>query len=154
MSGIVVKKPKNAGVVRQVAQGSFAYQKRDLTPDAERCHVSYYEIPPGKSNYPFHCHLNVEESFYILRGRGALKTIEGEIPVEAGDFVFFPAGEQGAHRLTNTSNSQPLAYLDFDTVCAYDVCLYPDSEKVAVLGKGIRQIYRLNSQVDYYDGEV
>lgn len=153
MGDIIITKTQNINNLRQVAHQNFAYGKYDLTADAQRCHVSYYEIPPGKSNYPFHYHMDSEESFYILSGKGTLKTIDGETSVEAGDFIFFPAGEKGAHRLINVSDST-LSYLDFDTACALDVCIYPDSQKIAIRGKGIRQVHRQDSQVDYFDGEM
>ncbi len=115
--------------------------------------VAFYELPPGKSNYPYHYHLTSEETFYIISGTGILKTLEGEKEVRAGDLLFFPAGEQGAHKLTNASDSDPLVYIDFDTIADPNVCVYPDSNKVGVYGKDLRKIYRLEDNVDYYDRE-
>ena len=34
--------------------------------------VRVYELPPGKSAYPYHYHLKNEETFFILRGEGLL----------------------------------------------------------------------------------
>ncbi|MBR6406357.1 MAG: cupin domain-containing protein [Lachnospiraceae bacterium] len=121
--------------------------------NAKYSSVAFYELPPGKSNYPYHYHLTSEETFYIISGTGILKTLEGEKEVRAGDLLFFPAGEQGAHKLTNTSDSDPLVYIDFDTIADPNVCVYPDSNKVGVYGKDLRKIYRLEDNVDYYDRE-
>ena len=115
--------------------------------------VRVYELPPGKSAYPYHYHLKNEETFFILRGEGLLRTPEGERAVKAGDLLFFPAGEDGAHKLTNTSETEMLVYLDFDIVHDLDVTMYPDSGKIGIWGMDTNKIYRLGDDVDYYEGE-
>ena len=115
--------------------------------------VRVYELPPGKSAYPYHYHLKNEETFFILRGEGLLRTPEGERTVKAGDLLFFPAGETGAHKLTNTSDTEMLVYIDFDIVHDLDVAVYPDSGKLGIWGKDTNRIYRLDDDVDYYEGE-
>jgi len=94
-----------------------------------------------------------EEVFYILSGKGLLKTPDGEKTVTAGDYIFFPANENGAHKLTNISDTETLVYLDFDTYNDIDVAFYPDSGKVGIWGKNINQLYKIKDQVGYYDGE-
>lgn len=133
----------------------FAYAKRDLLPRDWRsgCRVSMMEIPPGKSAYPYHYHAEVEECFYILSGEGTLRTPDGERRVAAGDFCYFPNGASGAHRLTNVSVTEPLRYIDFDTARPVDVAFYPDSGKIGVYGKALRQIHRISEGTGYYDGE-
>lgn len=115
--------------------------------------VSIYEIPPLKSAYPYHYHLKNEETFYIISGEGLLKTSEGETRVSAGDFLFFPADSSGAHKLTNTSATEKLVYIDFDIVHDIDVAVYPDSGKIGVWGKDTNRVYDLDSDVDYYKSE-
>ena len=115
--------------------------------------VRVYELPPGKSAYPYHYHLKNEETFFILRGEGLLRTSEGVRTVKAGDLLFFPAGETGAHKLTNTSDTEMLVYIDFDIVHDLDVAVYPDSGKLGIWGKDTNRIYRLDDDVDYYEGE-
>ena len=115
--------------------------------------VRIYEIPPGKSAYPYHYHLKNEETFFVLKGAGLLRTRKGEREVKPGDLLFFPAGEDGAHKLTNTSDSEPLVYLDFDIVHDLDVTMYPDSGKLGIWGMDTNKIYRIDDDVDYYDGE-
>jgi len=135
------------------AHPNFEFIRRDLLPRGmARCVVALYEIPPGKAAYPYHYHAQNEECFYILSGAGTLRTPEGERPVAAGEFLFFPAGAIGAHKLTNTGNVD-LVYLDYDTHHDVDVAFYPDSGKIGVWGMGINQVYRTEDQVDYYEGE-
>ena len=130
------------------------YQKKIVSGDeAKQCIVSVYELPPKKSSYPYHYHLETEECFYIISGLGLLKTPEGEKQVNAGDIIFFPANKQGAHKLTNTSESENLVYIDFDTTNHVDVVLYPDSNKVGVYNKDFSQLHMTENNVDYFEGE-
>ena len=133
----------------------YEYYKKDFIPRgyADKTMVSIYEIPPGKSAYPYHYHLKNEETFYIIRGEGLLKTPQGEKAVSAGDLIFFPANEAGAHKLTNTSPAENLVYIDFDVIHDMDVTVYPDSKKIAVWGKDVNKVYPLDANVDYYEGE-
>ncbi len=133
----------------------YEYYKRELVPkkNARQCSISVYEIPPGKSAYPYHYHTKNEEAFYIISGNGILKTPTGNIEVSAGDFMFFPSNEKGAHKLTNTSDTEILEYLDFDTHNEIDVAFYPDSGKIGVWGKNLNKVFKMNQQVEYYDGE-
>ena len=133
----------------------YEYYRRKLVPmgNAEQCAVALYEVPPGKSAYPYHYHTKNEETFYIVSGQGFLRTASDERAVKSGDFLFFPANENGAHKLTNCSDTEMLVYLDFDTYNDLDVAIYPDSNKVGIWGKGINQLYVLGDSVDYYEGE-
>lgn len=133
----------------------YEYYKRELVPkeNAQQCSISVYEIPPGKSAYPYHYHTKNEEAFYIISGKGILKTPSGDKDVSAGDFLFFPANEKGAHKLANTSEIEMLIYLDFDTHNEIDVAFYPDSGKIGVWGKNINKLFKINQQVEYYEGE-
>ena len=152
---IIHTKITDAPAEHENDHAGYEYYKRALVPLglAEQCVVAAYEIPPGKAAYPYHYHTQKEESFFILRGKGLLKTPAGGKTVEAGDFLFFPANETGAHKLTNTSETEMLVYLDFDTRNKIDAAVYPDSGKIGVWGGGIDQVFRTAQQVDYYDGE-
>ena len=82
-----------------------------------------------------------------------MKTPEGEKTVSAGDLLFFPANSDGAHKLTNLSDTEDLVYLDFDVVHDLDVAVYPETGKLGVWGKNINRVWRQQDDVDYYDGE-
>ena len=121
--------------------------------EAKNTQVNVYEILPGMSAYPYHYHLENEESFYIISGEGILKTPDGEKKVVAGDLLFFPSGKGGAHKLTNSSESEKLVYIDFDVIYDVNVAVYPDSEKIGVWADDIKKILPLNGDLDYFDGE-
>lgn len=155
MSGIKHENIRNIAASHRCEHGEYEYFRRKFLSfgEAEHTLVSVYEIPPNKSAYPYHLHHKNEETFFILSGQGLLKTPEGERTVGAGDLVFFPTGEGGAHKLTNISDTETLIYLDFDVTHDLDVCEYPDSGKIAVWGKGINRVYPKDDNVDYYSGE-
>lgn len=133
----------------------YEYFRRKFVPfgAAKNTHVCVYEIPPGKAAYPYHYHCKTEETFYIISGIGTLRTPEGEKRVGAGELIFFPAGEAGAHKLTNASDTENLVYLDFDVTHELDVAVYPDSDKIGIWGMGINQIFPKSADADYYHGE-
>ena len=139
----------------KAVQEPYEYFKKDFIPRgyAEKTMVSIYEIPPLKSAYPYHYHLKNEETFYIISGEGLLKTPEGEKEVRAGDFLFFPADETGAHKLTNTSATEMLVYIDFDVLHDLDVAVYPDSGKIGIWGRNVNRVWRIDDDVDYYENE-
>ena len=154
MSGILHKKIKDMDSSKHEHK-TFAYTRHEFVPRgyASQCLVSVYEIPPGKSAYPYHYHVKNEEVFYIISGNGMLKTPNDEKKVTSGEMLFFPADRSGAHKLTNTSETENLVYIDFSTHNDLDVCLYPDSNKVAIWGKGVNRLYRQDDNVDYYESE-
>ncbi len=133
----------------------YSFLEYNLTNDdtARHCNVSFYRLPPGKANYPYHYHIDQEEVFYIISGNGILKTPEGERRVSAGDLVFFPTGPGGAHKLTNASDKEELVYIDFDSKAYMDVAVYPDSEKIGIWGAGVNKVFRLKDRASYYEGE-
>lgn len=142
-------------VHRNTKHPAYAFTRKDFIRrgEASETLVSIYEIPPGQSAFPYHYHLKDEETFFILRGEGMLKTPEGMQPVRPGDLLFFPAGDEGAHKLTNTSATEALVYIDFDAIHDLDVAIYPDSGKIGVWGKGVNRVYLLENNVNYYEGE-
>ena len=138
---------------KQGAQGYEFYRRDLLAVHEAQSLVRVYELPPGKSAYPYHYHLKNEETFFILKGEGLLRTPEGERTVRPGDLIHFPAGESGAHKLTNPSESELLVYLDFDVVHDLDVTIYPDSGKIGIWGKNTNRLYKMDDDIPYYAGE-
>ena len=155
MSKIKHSKIEDIPASHKCEHEGYEYFRRKFIPfgEAKNTLVSVYEIPPGKAAYPYHFHHKNEETFYILNGEGILKTPQGERAVKAGELLFFPAGPEGAHKLTNASERENLVYIDFDVVHDIDIAVYPDSDKIGIWGMGINKIYPQDGTVDYYDGE-
>jgi len=101
-------------------------------------------------SYPYHYHHNAEEVFVVLEGEATLRTPEGLEIVKQGDVIFFEIGETGAHQLHNHTTHN-FKYLDIRTVQGFDVCEYPDSNKVNILPDF--KITEKGPARDYFDGE-
>lgn len=92
--------------------------------------------------------------FYIISGTGVLRTPDRERLVQAGDLILCPTAPEGARKLTNPSETEPLQHIDFDTTQGTDVISYPDSGKTVVIVHGRSAVfYPHGADTDYYDGE-
>ena len=153
-------KPKHQNEHKQ-----YEYYKYEVTDSQEKYEVlspnegnqtvvAFYTIPPGKSNYPFHYHTTNEEVFYIISGNGVLETFDERNPIAAGDIIVCPVGKNGAHKITNISETENLVYLDVDTNNTPDIAYYPHSRKLGIRAAGgARDNFNLDSSVEYYENE-
>jgi uncharacterized cupin superfamily protein len=107
-------------------------------------------LNPGQFSAPFHFHRFAEELFMVISGSMTLRTPEGFEIVNSGDIIFFEMGETGAHQFYNHT-SEPSTYLDIRSYIGYDLCEYPDSEKI-LLAPSL-EIYKKDSQTTYFEGE-
>jgi uncharacterized cupin superfamily protein len=121
---------------------------------ATRMAGSLYELPPGESNCPYHYETN-EEWLLVLSGAVTVRHPGGEDVLEAGDIVCFPAGPDGAHKVTNRSDGT-VRMLMLSTKHYPAVAVYPDSDKIGVFteDRSDNILVRRDSGVGYYDGEV
>ncbi len=119
--------------------------------DGHRCSVCFYRLPPGKANFPYHYHEVNEEVFYIVSGSGVVLTAEGEKPIAAGDVIFCPPKPEGAHKIANTSPSEPLVYLEFDSADYPDVTHYPKTGTFGIVRRTSagNEFYHSEPKVDY-----
>jgi uncharacterized cupin superfamily protein len=142
------------------ARGRFGSDDRDLTGHvrARRLDVAMTRLAPGQVSCPYHFHHAEEELFFVLEGSGTLRYAGEERRLRPGDLVACPPGPDGAHQLIN-DGAAPLVYLAISTVEPWEVCEYPDSEKVLVRTKrpdGTRAfgaIFPRGAAVDYFHGE-
>jgi uncharacterized cupin superfamily protein len=115
-----------------------------------RLGLSVYQLPPGQSICPYHWETD-EEWLVVLAGRPTLRTPEGETELGAWDTVCFPAGADGAHKVTNRSEETVRVGM-LSTRNEPGIAVYPDSNKIGVWPPGKQ--FRLDDAVDYWDGEV
>jgi uncharacterized cupin superfamily protein len=123
---------------------------------SEKTGLSLWELPPGEAAYPYHLHLAEEEIVVVLSGTPSLRTPEGWRELEEGEVVAFPVGERGAHQIVNRTGA-PARFLSFSNQQP-DIVVYPDSRKLGAFerradGSGIRELFRIDDAVDYYEGE-
>jgi uncharacterized cupin superfamily protein len=112
-----------------------------------------YELPPENSNCPYHYESD-EEWLLVLEGDLIVRHPDGEDELAAGDLVCFPAGPDGAHKLTNRG-TETVRMLIISTANLPAVAVYPDSDKIGVFTEGRRDnvMVKRSSGVDYWDGE-
>lgn len=123
--------------------------KRGINP--QYLNFDLRQLNPKQYNAAYHFHRYAEELFVILSGTSTLRTPKGLEIVEEGDMIFFESGESGAHQLYNHSNN-PCTYLDMRSYIGYDVCEYPDSDKIIIVPNG--ETFRRREQYPYFDGET
>ena len=110
-----------------------------------------FEMPPGQSVCPYHYESAEEEWIVVLSGRPTVRTPEGERELGPWDCVFCPAGEAGAHKVTNHTD-EPARIIIWGNRTHPGTTIYPDSNKVGAWPPG--KLFRLDDAVDYFDGEV
>ena len=128
---------------QQMGEGGNQFTVKPVIPRDEvgKCSVNFMELEPGNYAYGYHYHEANEEVFYIISGTGIVRTPKGEITVNAGDAITFPAGADGAHVIRNGSETEKLVYIDFGAVTVPEIVHLPDFGKIMVIGKTVMGIY-------------
>jgi uncharacterized cupin superfamily protein len=143
----------------------FGATRRSLghAAGATKIGCTHYEVPPGKTAFPFHYHCVNDEALYVLEGEGTLRMGDAKVAIRAGDWINVPTGPAHAHQLIN-SGTTTLKYLCMSTLSSAEIAVYPDSKKVGAMagasyGQAIkgelwtRTLAREGTSLDYYDGE-
>ena len=108
---------------------------------------------PGQRLAPLHYHMLEEEQALILEGEVRLFLGDETFDLKAGDYACFPAGQKIGHSFMN-SGTGPCSYLMIGTRNPADVCVYPDSNKLAVNAlKSKDDIFDMGALRRYWDGE-
>jgi uncharacterized cupin superfamily protein len=122
----------------------------------EKVGASLWELPAGQAAYPYHWHVAEEELLIVLGGTPSLRTPDGWRELGEGEVVSFPCGEQGAHQIVNRTET-PVRFLAVSNQQP-DIIVRPDSQTIGAFerrpdGGGIRVHFRLEDEVDYFEGE-
>jgi uncharacterized cupin superfamily protein len=141
-------------------EGRFGGREQDLGRAAGSVAVGLRRtvIAPGKQSSPRHAHMDEEETFVVLRGRGTLVRGEERVAVEAGDVAAFPAGTGVAHVFVADA-AEELEFLSIGERKDNDAITYPDSGKLLVgcvadeTGERSDRLGRLQ-EAAYFDGEL
>ncbi len=108
------------------------------------------QLNPEQYSAPYHFHRFAEELFMVISGSMTLRSPDGLEIVHTGDIVFFEMGETGAHQFFNHT-TEPCTYLDVRTSIGYDVCEYPDSNKILLAPSF--EIFGKETKRGYFEGE-
>jgi uncharacterized cupin superfamily protein len=121
---------------------------------AELLGGTMYELDPGNRLCPYHLHHANEEWLVVVRGKPTLRTPEGEHALSEGDVVCFLRGKDGAHQVSNPTES-PIRVLMLSTKIAPEIVEQIDSGKIGARSARGEQILlsRPGPLLDYWDGE-
>jgi uncharacterized cupin superfamily protein len=122
--------------------------------DADEVNLNVVLLEPDQAVCPYHYEYD-EEWLIVLEGDVVVRTPDGAEPVGRGDVVRFPAGPEGAHKVTNAGES-PARVVLFSGSRRPAVAVYPDSDKIGVFpGRNEDRLIvrREDGQRDYYDRE-
>jgi uncharacterized cupin superfamily protein len=115
--------------------------------------VRLYEIEAGSNLCPYHYEY-VEEWLLVIAGDVQVRTPTDTVSLKAGDLICFPKGPDGAHKVTAT-DAAPARVMMFSSSTTPSVCVYPDSDKLAVWAgpNDDFMFHRKDAGVGYYEGE-
>jgi uncharacterized cupin superfamily protein len=117
--------------------------------------VKLFVLPPGQSLCPYHYEY-VEEWLLVLEGTVVVRVPDGELTVDRGGLMCFPAGPDGAHKLTNPGD-QPARAMMWSSSREPSVAVYPDSDKIGVWTGNDDDRFmlkRADGDVGYWVGET
>ena len=96
--------------------------------------------------------------FLILEGTGLIRYGDNKFPIKKNDIIACPTGDRSvAHQIINDGETD-LKYLALSTKKPYDICEYPDSDKILsrVTSKDDSNLWNMskgNESYDYFEGE-
>jgi uncharacterized cupin superfamily protein len=126
----------------------FSRKKTGLNP--KNLNFDIRLLNPGQFSAPYHFHRYAEELFMVISGSMTLRTPDGLEIINEGDLAFFEMGDSGAHQFHNHT-TEPCTYIDIRTFIGFDVCEYPDSEKILIIPSF--EIYKKGLRTTYFEGE-
>jgi uncharacterized cupin superfamily protein len=130
------------------------YRRIGALLGAEEMNLNIVALERGQSVCPYHYEY-AEEWLVVLEGEVAVRTPEGTEEAVRGDAVCFPAGPEGAHKVTNQGPA-PARVVMFSSSRRPAVAVYPDSDKIGVFPPNSddrAMLRREEGQRDYWDRE-
>jgi uncharacterized cupin superfamily protein len=130
------------------------YRRIGELVEAQETNLNVILLSPGQAVCPYHYEY-AEEWLLVLDGEVEVRTPEGEERAVRGDAVCFPAGPEGAHKVSNRSVSDARVVM-FSSSRRPSVAVYPDSDKIGVFPPNRddrAMLRREDGQRDYWDGE-
>ena len=110
-----------------------------------------YDVQPGRSSSPYHYEYE-DEWLLVVEGSVAVRTPQGELQLERGDLVRFPAGPAGAHKVLNRGE-RPARTLLFSNARTPAVSVYPDGDTVGVWTDDDDLVFERGKAVPWAHGE-
>ncbi|HTU95422.1 MAG TPA: cupin domain-containing protein [Solirubrobacteraceae bacterium] len=116
--------------------------------------ATIHELAPGEAAAPYHFAWCLEEWLLVLAGSPTLRTTEGQTQLSPGDLACFPEGPDSAHQLRNDADGTARVVTFSAPVDRPRSVFYPDEGTVRIhLSDHEGFLFRLDDQIDYWDGE-
>ncbi|MEL6232900.1 MAG: cupin domain-containing protein [Pseudomonadota bacterium] len=93
-------------------------------------------VPPQSKAFPRHYHYVNDELFLVLEGTGVLHYGEEDTPLKPMDVIYIEAGTGTPFQIENNSDAE-LRYLALSGMVESDLFVYPDSNKMGIMAKGV-----------------
>ncbi len=122
--------------------------------DADETNFTLIVLEAGQAVCPYHYEY-AEEWLLVLEGEVIVRTPDGEETAAKGDAVCFPAGPDGAHKVSNAGQA-PARVAMFSGSRRPAVAVYPDSDKIGVFPPNPddrAMLRREDGKRDYWDRE-
>jgi uncharacterized cupin superfamily protein len=114
--------------------------------------LGVYELPPGEAGAAYHYELTREEWIVVVSGEVTVRTPDGERALRPGDTMCFLPNASGAHSMRNAGDV-PARFAMGSTKEMSRSIVYPDSDRIAVIGAGFKRMMKLGEDLEYWDGE-
>ncbi len=116
--------------------------------------ASMCEVEPGNKLWPYHTHHANEEWVIVLHGEPTLRTRDGEQQLKEGDVVCFPRGKDGAHQISNRTDSR-VRVLMLSTMIDPETIEYLDTGKILAKDAAGEDIVfaQPGPTAEYWEGE-
>lgn len=139
--------------VKREAPEPYDFEDKDIDPliGAQLLGYRLIRLHPNNASFPMHFHHFSEEMFYVMDGDCTLKTPRGNLTITKGDFIAFPPGAAGGHKIVNTGK-KTCTVLAIGMTQPHGVSEYPDSNKVFPYVS--KRLFRKDDHVSYWDGEA
>jgi uncharacterized cupin superfamily protein len=113
--------------------------------------LEWNQVPPGKSNFPFHAHSAQWEMYLVVSGSGIVRDKDGKTNIGAGDAFIF--GPNEPHQITNSGDVDLIFYVIADNPIG-ESAYYPDSNKwKANKTSATDRVVLKGEETDYFDRE-
>ena len=131
------------------------YRRIGQLVESEETNLNMILLEPGQAVCPYHYEY-AEEWLLVLEGAVVVRTPDGEEGAVRGDAVCFPAGPEGAHKVSNRS-AAPARIVMFSSSHRPAIAVYPDSDKIGVFPPNPddrAMLRREDGRRDYWDRET
>lgn len=130
------------------------YRRIGPLVQADETNLNLIVLEAGQAVCPYHYEY-AEEWMLVLEGEVVVRTPDGEEAAVRGDAICFPAGPDGAHKVSNRGQERARVVM-FSNSRRPAIAVYPDSDKIGAFPPNRDDrvmVRREDAHRDYWDRE-